>query len=117
MDERLARSICLDAGRDILILQSFGSGNAPNWDWLPTLLDEGQERGICFINASQCPMGGVRQPAYAASRTLRHAGVLSAGDMTLEAVITKSMWLLGQGKQGVTFREGFATNLAGERSL
>ena len=51
--------ICLDAGRDILILQSFGSGNAPNWDWLPTLLDEGQERGICFINASQCPMGGV----------------------------------------------------------
>lgn len=117
MDERLARSICLDAGRDILILQSFGSGNAPNWDWLPTLLDEGQERGICFINASQCPMGGVRQPAYAASRTLRHAGVLSAGDMTLEAVITKSMWLLGQGKQGVAFREGFTTNVAGERSL
>jgi hypothetical protein len=27
------------------------------------------------------------------------------------------MWLLGQGKQGVAFREGFATNVAGERSL
>ena len=60
-------------------------------------------------------VGGVRQPAYAASRTLRHAGVLSAGDMTLEAVVTKSMWLSGPGQAGGrAFRERLLrTNVAG----
>jgi hypothetical protein len=37
--------------------------------------------------------------------------------MTLEAVVTKSMWLLGQGKVGKAFETAFAQNLAGERSL
>ena len=117
LDQAFARSICLESGRDVVILHSFGSGNAPNWPWLSAILEEGQDRGVLFINASQCPMGGVSQPAYAASRTMRLAGVLSAGDMTIEAVLTKSMWLLGQGKQGQAFRKGFEANIAGERSL
>jgi L-asparaginase len=117
LSQKMAEAICLNTGCDVVVLHTFGSGNAPNWEWLPELIDAGQQRGISFLNASQCRLGGVRQPAYAASRMLRHAGVLSAGDMTLEAVVTKSMWLLGQGKVGKAFETAFAQNLAGERSL
>jgi L-asparaginase len=117
LSQKMAEAICLNTGCDVVVLHTFGSGNAPNWEWLPELIDAGQQRGISFLNASQCRLGGVRQPAYAASRMLRYAGVLSAGDMTLEAVVTKSMWLLGQGKVGKAFETAFAQNLAGERSL
>ncbi len=117
LSQKMAEAVCLEAGCDAVVLQTFGSGNAPQWGWFPELIDAGQQRGISFLNASQCRFGGVRQPAYATSRMLRHAGVLSAGDMTLEAVVTKSMWLLGQGKVGKSFEVAFAQNLAGERSL
>ena len=46
---------------------------------------------------------------------MRQSGVLSAGDMTLEATLVKTMWLLGQGLDNKKFKESFLDNLCGER--
>ena len=117
IDEEISRALVLESKRNAIILHTYGSGNVPKLNWLPSLLDEAHEKGVMIINASQCRMGGVSQPAYASSRILRNSNVLSAGDMTLEATITKTMWLLGHGKRGKAFRELFLDDLAGERTL
>lgn len=43
-------------------------------------------------------------------------GVVSAGDMTVEASVTKSMHLMGKGVAGNEFKTQFKQNLAGERT-
>ena len=117
IDEAFLRNTILNSGRNAIILQTYGSGNVPKLDFLSDILDEARDKGVLIINTSQCPGGGVSQPAYAASRMLRHSGVLSAGDMTLEATITKTMWLLGRRKQGKVFEQLFLENLVGERTI
>ena len=117
IDESFLRNVILNSGRNAIILQTYGSGNVPKLAFLSDILDDARDKGVLIINASQCPGGGVSQPAYASSRMLRHAGVLSAGDMTLEATITKTMWLLGQGKQGKVFENLFMENIVGERTI
>jgi len=45
------------------------------------------------------------------------AGVVSCGDMTLEATVTKLMFLLGQSDDSEWVRDRIATNLKGELSV
>ena len=47
----------------------------------------------------------------------RRAGVVSCGDMTLEASLTKLMFLLGQSEDADWVRDQMATNLKGELSI
>ena len=116
IDASLIRAALLDSGRKVVIVRTYGSGNVPNLPALDEALAEARERGVIVINASQCRRGGVSQPTYQASRSMRLAGAISAGDMTLEAVMVKSMWLLGQGLAGAAFQEMFEADLCGERS-
>ena len=99
-----------------LVLRTFGAGNAPESDGLVALLNEARNRSIPVINATQCKAGGVHQGMYQTSAHLLAHGVISAGDMTFEAALTKTMHLLGTGKKGEDFKDSFLKNLAGERS-
>ena len=116
IDEAIIRAALLSSGRRVVIVRTYGSGNVPNLPALDQALNEARERGIMVINASQCRRGGVSQPTYQASRSMRLAGAISAGDMTLEAAVVKSMWLLGQDLIGDDFKTKFEQNLCGERS-
>ncbi len=100
-----------------LIMRSFGSGNAPNLPWLLKGIKGLVERGVPVINISQCSAGEVDMVKYQAGRAFLEIGVLSGGDMTFEAALTKTMFLLGQNLQGEAFREAFHQDLAGEISL
>ena len=59
-------------------------------------------------------MGEVEQGKYKTSMGLLKAGVVSGGDMTFEAAITKLMFLLSQSEDGDWVKKQMGTNLRGE---
>jgi L-asparaginase len=89
-------SILKTPGLKGLILETFGSGNAPSASWFIDLLKEGIQQGLIILNISQCPGGMVIQGKYETSKALEEIGVVSGADMTIEAAVTKLMLLLGE---------------------
>jgi 60kDa lysophospholipase len=66
-----------------VILETFGSGNAPQRNDLMTALREACERGVVIVAITQCAKGSVSN-AYETGRTLLQTGVVPGGDMTPE---------------------------------
>lgn len=99
-----------------LILETYGSGNAPTSPWLMDLLKAAIERGIIVLNISQCAGGRVTQGKYETSKGLQEIGVLSGVDMTLEAALTKFMLLLGNFPSSEVI-EKLVKPMAGELTL
>ncbi len=102
-------------GLKALILETFGSGNAPTAAWFLGKLKKAIDRGLIVLNISQCPGGMVMQGKYETSRSLMELGVISGGDMTLEAAVTKVMVLLGNYSVDET-KQRLSISLAGELS-
>ncbi len=100
-----------------LVLETYGSGNAPSRDPdLLAALAEASARGVVIVNVTQCLRGHVRMDTYAAGRGLQAAGVVSGGDMTAEAALTKLSVLLSQDLPPTVVAQRMAADLAGERS-
>jgi L-asparaginase len=84
------------SGLKAVILETYGSGNAPTLSWLIDELEGAIARGIIIVNISQCPGGRVVQGRYETSKKLQQIGVISGVDMTTEAAVTKLMLLIGE---------------------
>lgn len=97
-----------------LILQTFGTGNAPdqNLDFLRAL-KEASDRGVVIVNITQCPMGTV-ESSYATGIALLEAGVVPGHDMTIEAATTKLGCLLRRGLAPDEVRQQMRTSWKGE---
>ncbi len=79
-----------------LIIETFGSGNAPSAPGFLSILEEAINQGLLVLNISQCPGGRVMQGRYETSKDLQRIGVIGGADMTTEAAVTKLMVLLGE---------------------
>lgn len=80
-----------------IVLRTYGAGNAPTDEAFINLMRRRIAEGLVVVNISQCDAGGVMPHRYAAGDALASAGVISGGDMTGEAAITKLMHLFGLG--------------------
>jgi L-asparaginase len=82
-----------------LILETYGTGNAPNQnqaflDCLKAAID----RGVIIVNRTQCTKGSVQMEQYATGNTLKNIGLISADNMTAEATHARLMYLLSSPK-------------------
>ncbi len=104
-------------GLKALVIETFGSGNAPMQPWLSESLIELQRKGIIVLNITQCTTGSVMQAKYETGVHLEQCGVLSGKDMTYEAAITKLMYLISCEELSLEEQKrGIETNLRGEIS-
>lgn len=114
ISEAVVRSITRAEGLKALVLQTFGSGNAPRKKWLIDILNEMNSKGIIVVNTSQCEFGTVEMGRYGTSLQLLNAGVINGYDATLECVVTKLMFLLGNNCSTEEVRQLMSVPIAGE---
>lgn len=97
-----------------IVMRSFGSGNAPQKQWLMRLLKDATQRGVTVVNISQCVAGFVKMGRYDTGFQLQDAGVVSGGDSTVESAITKLMFLQAHYKDVRAIRSLMGRSICGE---
>ena len=78
----------------ILILETFGAGNAFSTAEFQSVIQGFIAAGGLVLNITQCQSGAVRQGAYQTSTFFEQIGVISGTDLTAEAALTKCMFAL-----------------------
>ncbi len=76
-----------------LVLEAYGAGNGPSDSWFLDPLRSAVDSGVTVVVTTQCRAGGVVGGLYATGSALFATGVVSGGDMTFEAALTKLMVL------------------------
>ncbi len=99
-----------------VILETYGSGNAPTEEWFVDLLKKTISRGVIIVNVTQCIGGSVAMGQYETSTQLKKIGVVTGKDITTEAALAKMMYLLAQDLSPKVFKTIFETSLRGEMS-
>jgi L-asparaginase len=97
-----------------VVMETFGSGNAPTDKWFIELIKKAISRGILIYNITQCNAGTVEQGKYETSAELKKAGVIGGSDITYEAAITKLMFLFAQKISKKQMLRSLSSSLRGE---
>ncbi len=97
-----------------VVLETYGTGNAPTAKWFIESLREAIACGIAVVNITQCQGGAVAMQLYETGRQMQEIGVICGYDMTSEAAVTKLMWLLGEGLSGAELAAKMEQSLCGE---
>lgn len=100
-----------------VVLETFGSGNAPTGEWFVNIVEKAVNKGIIVLNITQCPAGKVDMDAYATGAALKKLGVICGYDSTTEAALTKLFFLMGQYADNSEVKRLLTKNLRGEISI
>ncbi len=105
-------------GLKALILETYGSGNAPTDAWFISILEDAiKHKGITVFNVTQCKGGSVEIGKYETSVNLGRIGVIGGYDITTESAIAKTMYLLGLDLPKDEFQRLLQVPLRGEMSI
>jgi len=97
-----------------IILETYGSGNAPTASWFIKLLRNAIKKGIYIANITQCSGGSVNLGLYETSTQLKKIGIIDGKDMTTETAVAKFFYLLSLNIPQKDFKKVFETSLRGE---
>lgn len=100
-----------------VVIETFGSGNAPTYTWFLEILKSAVAKRIVVINVSQCPGGKVEQGRYETSEDLKAIGLIGGADLTLEAAISKLMMVLGEETNYTNIIERMKVSVSGEMTI
>jgi len=114
--EKVVHNILNIEGLKGVVLETYGSGNAPDEPWFLNLLKEAISKDIRIINVTQCSGGNVIQGHYETSIVLKEIGIVSGKDITTESAIAKLMYLLSENLSLEEFTFYFEKSLRGEIS-
>lgn len=84
---------------DAVIIESFGVGGLPSYDTgdYHKAIKRWTDQGKPVVMTTQVTNEGSNMSIYEVGQTIKQEfGILEAYDMTLEATVTKLMWILGQ---------------------
>lgn len=102
ISENVVKSILSINGLKAIVMETYGSGNAPTEKWFISALEEAISKGIIIMNVTQCKSGSVEIGKYETSVDLGRIGVVGGFDITTESAIAKLMFLLGK---NITYNE------------
>ena len=103
---------------DAVVLETFGIGGIPDYDggW-HAAISRWVESGRIVVVTTQVPEEGLDLGVYEVGRAYANmGGVLAAGDMTVEAIVAKTMWALGQTRDQARVAELFAHPVNNDRT-
>jgi L-asparaginase len=116
INKKLVSAVLKTEGLRGLIIETYGSGNAPTYQWFLDELKQFINAGGIIFNVTQCQGGSVEMGLYETSRQMLSAGVVSGKDITSEASVTKLMHLLGRYSSAEEVVQYLNKSLAGEIS-
>lgn len=114
INQSVVESILNSKGLKALVIQTYGSGNAPRYTWFIDAICNAIKKGLIIVNITQCEMGCVEMQRYETGQELLKAGVISGFDSTAEAAITKLMFLIGHNYSKEEIKVRMRVPLAGE---
>lgn len=114
--EQAVKSVLDNPYYRAVIIESYGSGNAPMKKWFLDAVSEASGGGKILLNVSQCLRGNVDMSIYANGKALEKCGVINGYDLTMESAITKLFYLMGKTKFNDRVKEMMTQSLKGEMS-
>jgi L-asparaginase len=99
-----------------IIIETYGSGNAPSKEWFLGLVREACSMGKVLLNVTQCMAGTVDMDIYATGKSLKAAGVLNGYDCTTESALAKLFFLLGLYSDNSHVKDRVELDMRGEIS-
>ncbi|MFA6856828.1 MAG: asparaginase [Treponema sp.] len=99
---------------DAVIIEAFGVGGLPSYRSgnFYKAIAHWTELGKTVVMTTQVPREGSNMTIYEVGHGIKkNFGLIEAYDMTLEATVTKLMWILGQTKNAAEIRELFYTTV------
>ncbi len=117
INEGFVNAVLNAPGIEAVVLETFGSGNAPTSEWFLKAIEKAVSKGLLILNVTQCLAGSVEMVRYATGIKLHELGVLSGFDITTESAITKLMFLLEEKDSKKEIEKFLNMSLKGEINI